>query len=259
MELSLESALSLKGMLGHSAYLLLVLSMAMHRMISLRLLVLASAFAGLCYSAFVLNDPVGTFWESLLIAVNLSHMALMGILDRRAIFTAEEAALADAALPGLTPALRRKVIRAGNWRNCRAGDVLSTQDVKAAQLHWLLNGQARVSCDGAQIAICGAGSLIGELTALGGEKASAGVTLETPARIWSIEAEALGRLAHRHVAVAAALEQGFALDIRRKLRAANLLVMQMTSQVRRAARPRAGRAARPSSSGPQKPLPARFS
>lgn len=259
MELSLESALSLKGMLGHSAYLLLVLSMAMHRMIWLRLLVLASAFTGLCYSAFVLNDPVGTFWESLLIAVNLSHMALMGILDRRAIFSAEETVFADAALPGLTPALRRKVIKAGDWRNCRAGEVLSTQDMKSARLHWILNGQARVTCDGAQIAVCGAGSLIGELTALGGEKASASVTLETPARIWSIEAEALGRLARRHVAVAAALEQGFARDIRRKLRAANNLVMQMAGEIRRAAKPRAGRAERPSSYGPQKPLPARFS
>ncbi len=148
MELSLESALSLKGMLGHSAYLLLVLSMAMHRMIWLRLLVLASAFAGLCYSAFVLNDPVGTFWESLLIAVNLSHMALMGILDRRAIFTAEEAALADAALPGLTPALRRKVIRGGQLAQLPGGRrafnarresrpaALDAQRPGAGQLRW---------------------------------------------------------------------------------------------------------------------------
>lgn len=259
MDLSLESALSLKGMLGHSAYLLLVLSMAMHRMIWLRLLVLASAFAGLCYSALVLNDPVGTFWESLLIAVNLAHMAWMGVMDRRATFTCEEAAFADAALPGLAPSLRRKVLKAGVWCSFTAGEVLLREDRKAERLLWMLDGQARIECGGAEIAVCPAKSFIGELTALNGEKATATVILETPARIWSIDALALRKMTKRHPAVAAAIEQGFARDIRQKLRAANQLAVQMADQLRCAARPQAGRSKRPLSSGQQKPLPATFS
>ena len=46
MELTLASAFSQEGLLGHAAYVLLVLSMLMRTLLWLRLLVIASAILG---------------------------------------------------------------------------------------------------------------------------------------------------------------------------------------------------------------------
>ena len=60
MELTLASAFSQEGLLGHAAYVLLVLSMLMRTLLWLRLLVIASAILGISYAAFILGDPVST-------------------------------------------------------------------------------------------------------------------------------------------------------------------------------------------------------
>lgn len=83
MELTLESAFSSEGALGHFAYLLLVSSMLMRRMFWLRLLVIASALVAIAYSALILTDPVSTFWETLLVIVNIGQLSLSWWQDRR--------------------------------------------------------------------------------------------------------------------------------------------------------------------------------
>jgi len=57
MELSLESALSAKGLLGHLSYFLLIVSMLSQRMLLLRIGVVGSALAGIAYAVFILHDP----------------------------------------------------------------------------------------------------------------------------------------------------------------------------------------------------------
>ena len=77
MELTFDAALSPDGLIGHMAYIFLVASMLMRRMLWLRVFALAAFLTGISYSIFVLKDPVGTFWESLLAAINLGQLALM--------------------------------------------------------------------------------------------------------------------------------------------------------------------------------------
>jgi hypothetical protein len=50
MELTLASAFSQEGLLGHAAYVLLVISMLMRTLLWLRILVIASAVLGISYS-----------------------------------------------------------------------------------------------------------------------------------------------------------------------------------------------------------------
>ncbi|MEO1158958.1 MAG: cyclic nucleotide-binding domain-containing protein, partial [Pseudomonadota bacterium] len=75
MELTLESAFSTGGMVGHFAYLLLVVSMLMRRMFLLRIFVILSATIAIAYALFWLKDPIGVFWESLLVVVNAVQLA----------------------------------------------------------------------------------------------------------------------------------------------------------------------------------------
>ncbi len=76
MDLTLKSAFLTGGMVGHLSYVLLVLSMVMRRMSLLRMLVIASAFVAITYDWFWLKDPVGVFWETLLVLVNIVQLSI---------------------------------------------------------------------------------------------------------------------------------------------------------------------------------------
>ena len=68
---------------------------------------------------------------------------------------------------------------------------------------------------------CRAGDLIGELTVLSGETASATVVLTGPARFWCASAEGLRPYVEAHEDISRALEHGFAAALKAKPRASN--------------------------------------
>ncbi|MBK8457883.1 MAG: cyclic nucleotide-binding domain-containing protein [Phyllobacteriaceae bacterium] len=168
-----DPALSPGGLLGHSTYLLLVLSMALKRLYWIRLVVIASALVGISYSYFMLSDPVGVFWESLLIAVNIARLTFDHWADRGARFTSEEKTLANDVFACLSPARKRRLLDAGEWTDCPAGMTLSRQGEAVTHLAWLAEGRADVEADGVVVSRAGQGDLIGELTVLDGDPASA--------------------------------------------------------------------------------------
>ena len=103
MELTLESALSPGAMVGHFAYLLLVISMLMRSITWLRIFVILSAIVALAYGAIWLNDPVTVFWEATLIVVNIVQIFLIWHANRSAQFNEDEKRLIAERLPTLSP------------------------------------------------------------------------------------------------------------------------------------------------------------
>lgn len=217
MELTIESALSPGGLLGHLTYLLLVLSMALKRLLWIRVLVMASAVVGICYSFFMLHDPVGVFWESLLLSVNVLRLSVDHLRDRVASFSTEDRAFVDQVFPTMSPSLKRRLLDAGQWLDCPAAMILSHQGVAVTHLSWLSQGSADVEVDGERVSRVGRGELVGELTVLDGDCASATVRLAGPARLWRIEAAALRRLAQRRPEIRTGLDAAFTAEMRRKL------------------------------------------
>ncbi len=217
MELTIESALSPAGLLGHTTYLLLVLSMAMKRLVWIRGVIMVSAVVGICYSFFILHDPVGLFWETLLLAVNVARLVIDNLRDRLVTFTIEERAFVDRVFPEMAATLQRRLLDAGEWLSCPRDMTLSHQGEAVTHLTWLGHGRAAVEVDRVPVSIAGPGDLVGELTALGGDPASATVRLSEPARLWRIEAAALRRLASRRPEIRAALDAAFTAEMRRKL------------------------------------------
>jgi hypothetical protein len=120
MDLTLASALSQEGLLGHAAYVLLVLSMLMRTLFWLRLLVIASAILGISYSVLILNDPVSAFWETCLVLVNIAQLVLSNWRNLRARFTPEELAFIMRHLPGLSRGEARALLDAGAWYDAMA-------------------------------------------------------------------------------------------------------------------------------------------
>lgn len=219
MELTLESAFSTGGIVGHLSYLLLIVSMLMRRLGPLRLFVILSALVAILYDAVWLKDPVGLFWESLLVAVNIAQLALAWRANRRARFTPEERALLDARLPDLGDGEARRLLDSGLWVAGAPGDVLTVEGEPVSHLIYLATGEVAISYRGRVFTHCGPGNFIGEMSVLEKGEASADAILTQPSRYWMISGQTVRRLRRDEPAVVDALERGFSLDWRDKLKA----------------------------------------
>lgn len=219
MELTVESAFSAGGLVGHLSYLLLVFSMFMRTMTPLRIAVILSSLAAIAYDAIWLKDPVGLFWETLLIAVYIWQLAVICWFSRRARFSAEERRFIQSRFAGLPGADARMLLNRGLWVDGAPGATLTTEGEPVGHLVYLVSGAAAVSYRGKAFAWCGAGAFIGEMSVLDKGPVSADVALTGPSRFWMISGAAVRRLRRLHPPVAQALEAAFALDWRDKLAA----------------------------------------
>jgi hypothetical protein len=217
LELTLESALSPEAMVGHLSYILLVVSMLSRRMVVLRIVVVASALAGMIYDIFILNDPVGAFWELLLAAVNVVQLARIWREDRVAEFSAEDRLLAD-DLPGLSPGRKRRLLDAGTWVDLPVGRVLTVAGERPEAVYFLTAGSAEVRRAGVAIARCGPGDFVGELALIEeGATASADVVVARTARAWRLPYARIGRLEQTQPEAFGALNTAIARGMRAKI------------------------------------------
>lgn len=222
MELTLESAFSSSSFSGHLAYVLLVGSMLMRSMVLLRLLVIASALVGIIYSSVILTDPVSTFWETMLLLVNVCQLALTWWLDRSTQFEPHEAELRARHFPDLSASRFSRLLRSGAWMELPGGTVLAAEGRPVNTLTYLRDGQGSVSIDGIDIAHSEAGTFVGEMTVLTGEPANATVVLDGPAHAWVVDARKLRRLASDKAEIGHALEAAFFRMLRSRLTCRNL-------------------------------------
>jgi len=221
LELTLDSALSPGGMVGHMAYLLLVLSMCMRTLTWLRVLVIASALVAIAYAVIWLKDPVSAFWETLLVAVNIIQITREWLSERRARFTPEEERFIAARLTTLSRSDARRLLNMGVWADAPAGVVLTTEGEPVQQLVYLVEGRVDILLDGKRIGNCKPGNFVGEMSVLGHRPASATAIVAEPSRYWLISSDRIGSLQVREPQMAAAFQNGIARDLRNKIIAGN--------------------------------------
>lgn len=221
MELTWDSAFSPGGLVGHFAYVLLVGSMLMRSITVLRVLVIASATVAIVYSIYWLRDPVSTFWESLLVVVNVVQIARQWHANRRAKFSPEEQQLVAERLSSLSRSDARHVLNMGVWVDGTPGTILTTQGDPVQHLVYLVAGEVDIHSDGTRVGACVPGNFVGEMSVLDGGPASATATVATPSRYWLIPAQHLRDLHRSNPDIAAAFELGIARDLRTKIISAN--------------------------------------
>lgn len=217
MELTFESALSPGGMVGHLSYLLLVISMLMRSMTWLRLFVIASAFVAIAYDTIWLKDPVGVFWESLLVTVNIMQIAREWVIERRATFSPEEARFIKARLSSLSKAEARRLLNMGVWVDGPPGAVLTTENEDVDLLVYLVKGRVDIFLNSKLVGSCGPGNFVGEMSVLGNRPASATAIVAEPSRYWMIPSHRLRALQISNPTLAGAIETGIARDLRNKI------------------------------------------
>lgn len=226
MDLTIESALSPGGLVGHLSYLLLVISMLMNRMSLLRLLVIASALTAIVYDWVWLRDPVGVFWESLLVTVNVAQLLILHWRNIRAHFNSDEQEFIETKLPGLASGTARSLLDKGKWRHAEAGEELTNEGRNAGRLTYIANGMVDVIAGGIRVSRCGKGDFIGEMTVLNEDPATATTRVNEAALIWQIDAAALKRAISRDPEIGREIEASFARNYRSKLVHSNALVSQ---------------------------------
>ncbi|MEZ5880409.1 MAG: cyclic nucleotide-binding domain-containing protein [Nitratireductor sp.] len=224
MELTLESALSTGGLVGHLSYFLLVISMMMNRLSLLRVLVIASALTAIVYDWVWLRDPVGVFWETLLVTVNIIQLLILYWKNTNARFSDDELAFVRGKFPGLAKGKSRQLLNLGNWQEADNGTIITTEGVTAGRLTYISRGSVDVVVDGKRVAQCQPGDFIGEMTVLNGEPASATTLANGGVHLWQIEAEALRRILSRNPEIERELEASFARNYRDKLVHTNSLI-----------------------------------
>lgn len=146
--------------------------------------------------------------------------------DRAVRFTPDEQHMMDSLFDGLPRSRARHLVDQGVWISGRTGDSLTREGEPVEHLYYLAEGDAKVLCDGVEVGHCTAGDLIGELTVLSGETATATVVLTRPSRFWCAPAEDLRPYVEAHEDIRRAIEHGFATVLKAKLRASNRTIAE---------------------------------
>lgn len=221
-----DSTSGLAWAMGHLQYLLLVAAMLPARLVRVRIGVLASAVAGILAAGLFSFQPAALFWNIVLLLVNLI-LLLQFVRSNAAVrFSKDEEPMLGALLAGLPRARARHFLDQGLWLNGRPGEALIQEGQPVTHLFYLAEGEALVTSGGKPVGRCGPGDLIGEVTVLSGETASATVTLERAARMWCAPAQTLRLYLDAHHDVRHAVEQSFAAALRHKLQEMNRAVAE---------------------------------
>jgi hypothetical protein len=207
-------------------WLLLIAAMLPARLVRVRIGVAAAAVAGiLAYGLFSFRlAPL--FWSVLLLLVNLVLLLQFMRGNAKVRFSPDEEPMLDALLAGLPRARARHFLDQGHWLTGRPGETLIREGEPVTHLFYIADGEAQVTSGGKPVARCGSGDLVGEVTVLSGESASATITLSRATRMWCAPAQTLRLYLDAHHDVRHAVEQSFATALRHKLRDMNKAVAE---------------------------------
>ena len=209
------------------SYALLVAAVLAPRMGPLRAIVALAAATGLARALVWTHDRITAAWMGLLLATCLA-LLIRSYVDRRRAerFSDEERRMLDSLVAGVSQHRARHLIDQGMWLTGKEGDVLTREGEPVGHLYFLAEGEARVMVMDKKVGTCRVGDLIGELTVLSGETASATVILTGPARFWCAPAENLKPYVEANDDIRRAMEHGFAAALKAKLRASNRAIAE---------------------------------
>ena len=179
----------------------------------LNLLAASSVLISLVQAFNLSSAVIQSFW----IVISIVGLVRMYLLTRRTKFTKDEENLIRSALPALSKRKARKFLDAGHWIDGEAGALLTQEGEPVDHLIYILEGAAEIIGSERVIAVCEAHSLIGELTALSGEPATATVRLSADTRYFCIGVRVLRDRLMRDVEIRTHLQAAVSRQMMHKL------------------------------------------
>jgi CRP/FNR family transcriptional regulator, cyclic AMP receptor protein len=226
MAMTGDGTIGLGWAIGQLHYLLLVVAMLPARLVRVRIGVAAAALVGILWAGVFTFQPSALLWNIALLLVN-AVLLLQFMRGNAAVrFSTDEEPMLASLLNGLPRARARHFLDQGFWLTGQAGEALIREGEPVTHLFYLADGEAQVTSQGKPVGRCGSGDLIGEVTVLSGETASATVTLTRAARMWCAPAAGLRLYLDAHHDVRHAVELSFAAALRHKLQVMNKAVAE---------------------------------
>lgn len=155
------------------------------------------------------------------IAISLLGLSRVYLIRNHTTFSEREQAFLNAKLAHMPANWARRILDLALWRDAADGETLSHQGEPVAHLSYLIEGKALVFVGGKVVAELGPDALVGELSCLYTEPASATVVVQGRAHLMQIDASALRRVCRRVHGLQQNLELSFGREVRDKLLAAN--------------------------------------
>jgi hypothetical protein len=168
---------------GHFTYALLITSMLMRRMVTLRLLAVASGVTKIVYRAIFVFDPVSVLWETVFVLVNVIQLLLIWYYDHHHSFRADHQHFVDNIPAGVDRSAIKRLLDLSDLETVPPGTILTHEGEKVSRLTYIADGIVKIEKGDRVVAICGPGDYIGELSFLTGNPASATSTTVKPTRV----------------------------------------------------------------------------
>src|SRR5262245_36059744 len=225
--MNVESIFVSQLLVGNLTYVLLIVSMLMTRMFWLRIFAICAGTVGATYAWFRLHDPISTIWEVMFTIVNILQISLVSYRNATSKFNAEEQAFYDFVVPTLEPYQVRRLLSIGEWREAPSGTQLIEQGNIVSHLIFISSGHVDILYHGTVITHCGAGQLIGEISAVGMEMvpATASAIVSASVRYLALERSALQKIKASDPSIGRAIEICSRRSLRDKLVEMNTLAL----------------------------------
>jgi hypothetical protein len=214
------SAVSWSDVPGHVSYVLIALSYWMTNVFWLRII----AVIGLVFEIFYFRMSSGDMhtgigWDAIFIIINLYQIFRLVYDERRLRYMKELHLLSQGAFASLTREQLAQLVKVGSWRTLEPGTQVTREGEPVKELILICDGQMVVESQGRTVTRLHGGSLVGELSLLSGNQASATVTAEHITRAFILEMEKLRKLIRADDLIASAVDRVVSHDLATKLKA----------------------------------------
>jgi CRP-like cAMP-binding protein len=205
--------------LGNVSYLLIAASYMVTSMLWLRMLAILGLATEAVYFYVVGSSSlwVAIGWSMVFLAINAVQLTRLLRELQSLTLQGDERFLKSHTFAALSLLSFRRLMKAGRWQTLAPGAVLTVQHQPVTHLRVLVGGMASVVVDGMQVATIRAAGIVGEMSLLTGDTASATVTVTQPARVFEIASAELSRLLHDHEDLRAEFHQALGSELSAKV------------------------------------------
>ena len=136
---------------AHMAYVVIAMSYFLTNIFWLRVAAVIGLFMEILYFRLSGTGYPGLAWDSIFICINCYELIWL-VRDRlNARLPPNEGPTLRTAFEGLDDSQIAKLLRAADWKEFAAGEVLTRQDAPVDALYFLYTGRANVEVDGSFI------------------------------------------------------------------------------------------------------------
>ena len=200
---------------GHLNYILTICAYMVKDMLKLRILAIFAGCCGIVYSLFYTNSIlwVELIWETAGISVNSFHIIRL-LRERNNLFlTKEEAELYNGLFHMMNVFDFKKLISHGVWTEFEENETIINEGQSVSKISVIGSGMAEIISGKRVVAHCQKGALLGEMSYVTGEPATATVRAAEKTRCLQWDHDKLRTISAKN----SALLQGFQIAMNENL------------------------------------------